>query len=136
MDLQYLFSAGMGGVAIIAATAVSVGAAYKFYVYYTEITLFNRVRQVEAVRAQDGLPSEVTITPEDLRLNPELADILGITDLNNNVNVALETNAHLEYIQFQETMIDHHYFLEHIVDYVFHLHFLEDIATFVFYFLT
>jgi len=135
MDLQSLFSAGMSGVAIIAATVVSVGVAYKFYVYYTEITLLNRVRQVEAVRAQDGLPSEVTITPEDLRLNPELADILGITDLNNNVNVALETNAHLEYIQFQETMIEHQHFLEHIVDYVFNLHILEDIATFVSIFL-
>jgi len=129
MDLQYLFDKGLSGVGLIVVTTVSVVAAYKIYVSYTEITLFNRVRQVEAVRAQDGLPSEVTITPEDLRLNPELVEILDISDLNNNVNVALETNAHLEYIQFQETMMDHHNLMEEIVSYIYHLHFLEDIVT-------
>jgi hypothetical protein len=136
MDLQYLIFKDISNVGIIAFAAVSVVAAYKFYVSYTEITLLNRVRQVEAVRAQDGLPSEVTITPEDLRLNPELADILEITDLNNNVNVALETNAHLEYIQFQETMIDHQNFLENLVVYIYNLHFLEDFFTFISLFVT
>src|ERR1700742_3967717 len=129
MELQYLINNGMSSVAIIAAAAVSVGVAYKFYVHYTETTLFNRVLQVETARAQNNLPSEVTITPEDLRLNPELAEILEITDLNNNV--ALETNAHLEYAQFQETMVVHQNLLENIVTYVYHLHFLEDIATFI-----
>jgi len=136
MDLQYLFSNWLSSVAIIATTVVSVGVVYKFYLYDKDITLFNRVKQVEAARAQKGLPSEVTITPEDLRLNPELADILGITDLNDNVNVALETNAHLEYIQFQETIVNHHNFLEDLVTYVYNLHFLEDFVTFVSYFLT
>ena len=67
MDLHYLFKDIISNVGIIAFAAVSVVAAYKIYISYTEITLLNRVRQVEAVRAQDGLPSEVTITPEDLR---------------------------------------------------------------------
>ena len=136
MNLQYLFNKDISNVGIIAIAAVSVVAAYKIYVSYTEITLLNRVRQVEAVKAQDGLPSEVIITPEDLRLNPELADILEITDLNNNVNVALETNAHLEYIQFQETMIEHHNFMEDLVVYIYNLHFLEDIFTYISLFLT
>jgi len=109
-------------------------AGYKFYIHFTQITLLNRVVQVEAARAQDGLPSEVTITPEDLRLNPELADILGITDLNSNVNVALETNAHLDYIQFQETVADQQNMIEHIVSYIYNFDFLEDIATIISFF--
>jgi len=118
MDLQLLFNKGISGVEIIAATVVCFGVAYKFYNYYTGTILLNRVRQVEAARAQDGLPSEVTITPEDLRLNPELADILEITDLNNNVNVALETNAHLEYTQFQESLMAQQNIIEFIVSYI------------------
>lgn len=136
MALQDLFSIGMSSVAIIAVATLSVGVAYKYYIYNTETTLLNRVRQVEAVRAQDGLPSEVTITPEDFRLNPELAEILGVTDLNNNVNVALETNAHLELIQFQETMEDQHNLMENITNYVLHTDFLEDIINFLLFYLT
>src|SRR6267378_47173 len=136
MELHQIFQQALGSVSLMIVAAVSVGASYYTYVCYTETTLFNRVRQVEATRAQEGLPSEVIITPEDLRLNPELVDILGITDLNNNVNVALETNAHLEYIQFQETMIEHHNFMEDLVVYIYNLHFLEDIFTYISLFLT
>jgi hypothetical protein len=133
MELQYLFNKGIGGVGLIVVAAVSVVAAYKCYYSYTELTLLWRVRQVEAVRAQDGLPSEVIITTEDLRLNPELADILEITDLNHNVNVALETNAHLEYLQFQET---HTNFIEDLLVYIYNFHFFEDLITYILNFVT
>ena len=132
MDIQYLFSNWFSSVAVVATTVVSVGIVYKFYLFDKNLTLLERVSKVEAARAEKGLPSEVTITPEDLRLNPELVDILGITDLNNNVNVALETKAHLEYTQFQEMVMDHNHFLDHFFDYFYHLFFLEDIVTFVF----
>ena len=131
MDLQHLFGMGLGSVGIIFTTVVSVGVVYKFYLYDKDLTLLDRVNKVEAVRAQKGLPSEVKITPEDFRLNPELVDILGITDLHESVNVTLETKAHFEYNQFQETLINHNNFLEDIFTYVYHLHFLEDIVTFV-----
>ena len=132
MDIQYLFSNWFSSVAVVATTVVYVGIVYKFYLFDKNLTLLERVSKVEAARAEKGLPSEVTITPEDLRLNPELVDILGITDLNNNVNVALETKAHLEYTQFQEMVMDHNHFLDHFFDYFYHLFFLEDIVTFVF----
>jgi len=115
LNFNFIFNQTFNNVSIIVGTVVSVALAYKIYISYTELTLFNRVRQVEAARAQEGLPSEVTITPEDLRLNPELADILGVTDVNNNINIALETNAHLEYIQFQDTILAHNLFIDNIV---------------------
>jgi len=118
LDLNYIFNQTFNSVSIIVATAVSVTLTYKFYFYITELTLLNRVRQVEAARAQEGLPSEVTITTEDLRLNPELADILGVTDVTNNINVALETSAHLDYIQFQETIYTHNLIIENIVTFI------------------
>jgi hypothetical protein len=118
LDLYEIFHQTFNNISIIVITTVSVGIAYKFYICYTNYTLLNRVIQVEAARAQDGLPSEVTITPEDFRLNPELAEILEVTDVNNNINVALETNAHLEYIQFQDTIFAHDLFLENAVAFV------------------
>jgi len=135
MELHQIFQQALGSVSLMIVAAVSVGASYYTYVCYTETTLFNRVRQVEATRAQEGLPSEVIITPEDLRLNPELVDILGITDLNNNVNVALETNAHLDYIQFQETVVSNHQFLEDVITMVSDLQFWGDVVTFISYYL-
>jgi len=118
MELHQIIQQSLGSISLIIVAVVSVGASCYTYVYYTENTLINRVRQVEATRAQQGLPSEVTITPEDLRLNPELVDILGITDLNSNVNVALETNAHLDYIRFQETMSAFYQFVENVITFI------------------
>jgi hypothetical protein len=115
LDLNYIFHNTFSNLSIVVVSTASIIIGYKFYISYRELTLFNRVRQVEAARVQEGLPSEVTITPEDLRLNPELVDILGVTDVNNNINIALETNAHLEYIQFQETIFNQNLLLDNIV---------------------
>jgi hypothetical protein len=118
LDLTPLFSSTLGTFSTIFTVTVSIAITYKFYFYDKEITLSDKVTQVEAARAQKGLPSEVTITPEDLRLNPELADILGVTDVNNPINITLETNAHLEYQQFQDTIQDHNNFIENTVEFL------------------
>jgi hypothetical protein len=117
LDLNLIFNQSFHNVSIIVGTVVSIGLAYKFYISYTEWTLFNRVRQVEAARALEGLPSDVTITPEDLRLNPDLADILGVTDVSQNINIALETSAHLDYLQFQETILNQSLFMDNVIIY-------------------
>jgi len=113
-----LFSSPLATFSTIFTVTVSIVITYKFYFYDKEITLSDRLAQVEAARAQKGLPTEVTITPEDFRLNPELADIFGVTGVNESINITLETNAHLEYQQFQETLQVHNNFIENTVQFV------------------
>jgi hypothetical protein len=62
-----------------------------------------RMAQTELARAQDNLPESVEISPQDLAANPELAEILGITeaDVGNNLNVTLQTQEQLEFVDLQ-----------------------------------
>jgi hypothetical protein len=66
----------------------------------------DRVKQAEAARAQEGLPSEVTLTPEDFEKNPELREIFGVTDADSNLNLALETIEHIDYQDNQDAAED------------------------------
>ena len=118
LDLSSFFSSPLGTFSTIFTVTVSIVITYKFYYYDKEITLSDKLAQVEAARAQKGLPTEVTITPEDFRLNPELVDILGVQGGNESVNITLETNAHLEYQQFQDTIQVHNNFIENTVQFV------------------
>lgn len=122
LDLNYIFSHSYGTFSLIFAATVSAVITYKFYNYDKGITLSNRLAKEEAARAQQGLPSEVTITPEDFRLNPELVDILDVSGVNESVNISLETKAQFEYFQFQETIQAHNNFIQSTVD------FLADLA--------
>ena len=89
-------------VIIISVSIASVGLALSWYNGYTANYLLSRVRQVEATRAQENLPNEVTLTPEDFKQNPELAEILEVTDVDNNLNLHLETVEHLEYLEHHQ----------------------------------
>ncbi len=135
IDLSPFFSSTLSTFSTIFTVTVSIVITYKFYFYDKEITLSNRVTQVDAARAQKGLPSEVTITPEDFRLNPELVDILGVTDVKNPINITLETNAHLEYQQLQETIQIHNNFIENTVEFLSQfttMSSISEIVTFIF----
>jgi hypothetical protein len=131
LDLNLIFSNSYGTISLIFTATVSAVITYKFYNYDKEITLLNRLTKVEAVRAEKGLPSEVTITPEDFRLNPELVDILDVTGVNESVNISLETKAQFEYLQFQETVQAQNNFIESTVELfsnIVHSNILETIA--------
>jgi hypothetical protein len=105
---------------IIIVTVISVGVAYKLYNRYATIYYINRVRQVEAERAQENLPTEVSLTPEDFRLNPELAEIFEVTDLDNELDLNLETNEQLNVQEHLDNNMDFIFgteeFLEHLGD--------------------
>ena len=51
------------------------------------------VRPIDSARAAEGLPTEVTLTAEDFRNNPELADIFDVTD-GNDLTFNLEGEDH------------------------------------------
>ncbi len=65
------------------------------------------VRQEDTTRVEEGLPTDVTLSPEDFAANPELAEIFGITDTNVNLDIALESNEHFEAVQNQAASIDY-----------------------------
>jgi hypothetical protein len=87
---------------LIIISIITVGVAYAMYHSYKEHHLLNRLITVETEREQEGLPNEVTLTPEDFRLNPELVEMFGITDVDNNLGFDLQTNEHLEYLEAHE----------------------------------
>ena len=108
--LKILFNSNFDDYIIIASTIAAVGLAFSLYNSYTEHKIINRINQVEAAREQEGLPNNVTLTPEDFRQNPELAEIFN-TDTDKNLNLNLETIEHIELIENQGAAID-------IMDYI------------------
>jgi uncharacterized protein YpuA (DUF1002 family) len=59
------------------------------------------VRPTDLSRLEEGLPTDVSLTPEDFAANPELAEIFGVTDTNTNLNLNLESDQHFEAVQTQ-----------------------------------
>lgn len=84
-----------------------IGLTVCFIYSYRQITYVPNVtpvRQIDTTRVEEGLPTDISLSPEDFRDNPELAEIFGITDSNTNLDVALESNEHFEQVQNQELM--------------------------------
>jgi hypothetical protein len=70
--LNILFNSNFDDHIIIVSTIAAVGLAFSLYNSYTEHKIINRINQADAAREHEGLPNDVTLTPEDFRLNPEL----------------------------------------------------------------
>jgi len=60
-------------------------------------------RQVDTTRVNQGLPTDITLTPEDFRAHPELAEIFEVEDTENNLNLTLESQEYLEMLESQHT---------------------------------
>jgi hypothetical protein len=132
LDLDALAS-----IIILAGTAASALLLVSFFGNYIRCVSIARMRQEEAVRAQEGLPNDLAFTAEDLRENPELAEMFGVTDVNNDLHLNLETNAHLEYLNLQNldgfNIMDH---LDLFNDFQHYLHtYANDVFNFIFSFL-
>jgi uncharacterized protein (DUF58 family) len=67
----------------------------------------NLERQIDSTRVQEGLPTDVTITPEDFRAHPELAEIFDVSDTETNLDVILESQEHLEMLEAQSADISY-----------------------------
>jgi len=80
-------------------TITVIGISIGIINSYNEFGNIIRLRQVDATRVLEGLPTDVTLTPEDFIANPELAEIFGVTGTDTNLEIALESNEHFEFIQ-------------------------------------
>lgn len=64
------------------------------------------INQIDTTRVNEGLPTDMTISPEDFAADPELAEIFGITENNTMLNVNLESNEYFEEVQNQIEIIN------------------------------
>jgi hypothetical protein len=77
--------------------AILLISSYRQY----QIDNATTVRPIDTTRVEEGLPTDMTLTPEDFLADPELAEIFGITDPNTNLDINLESNEHFEEVQNQ-----------------------------------
>lgn len=87
----------------ICYTLAISGMTFCLILSYRRMINDTRVRQLEidTTRVDEGLPTDMTLTPEDFLANPELAEIFGVTDDNTNLDLMLESNEHFEEVQNQ-----------------------------------
>jgi hypothetical protein len=116
--LNLLFNQNFDSLVIIVSAITTVGLALSLYNGYTEHYYINRVHQAEAARVQEGLPNQITLTPEDFAKNPELAEILEVTDVNKDLNLNLETIEHIEHLENQDAAIEVMDIIEVIEDFL------------------
>jgi hypothetical protein len=92
---------------VLSFTVAIIGITFCLINSFNEFGNVTRVRQVDTTRVHEGLPTDVSLTPEDFRAHPELAEIFDVTDTNTNLNIALESNEHYEFIQNQLAAVDY-----------------------------
>src|SRR6266478_4675932 len=88
---------------LIATTIISVGIAYKIYDNCIIIFLYFYI-------------NELILPLEEFKQDPDLLELFGITDIDNNLDLTIETNEHLEYLEYQEAVADEFNPLDFIID--------------------
>lgn len=91
----------------ITVTVAVIGITYGIISSLRELDTVIMERPVDTTRIHEGLPTDLTLTPEDFSANPELAEIFDISDTDNNLNIILESNEHFELVQDQIAAIDY-----------------------------
>jgi uncharacterized protein (DUF58 family) len=79
--------------------------------YFHHMDGVNVERQIDTTRVNAGLPTDVTLTPEDFRNNPELAEIFDVSDTETDFDIALESQEHLEMLENQYADISYNNFM-------------------------
>lgn len=101
--LNIISNLNLDNVILITVTiTISIsGITYIIFRTNNQFSFLTRVSELDPIRIQQGLPTDVTLTPEDFIENPELAEIFDVTDPNTYLDVPLESNQHFEYVQDQ-----------------------------------
>jgi len=112
--LIFLSNLNLENYTALAVTVTVIGITFTLFNSYGYLNDYNihRPRPVDTARAQEGLPTEVTLTPEDFMRNPELAQIFEGVDVNENLDLLLESNEHYEQVENQYAAIDHNNLME------------------------
>jgi|SRR6266436_9078100 len=105
---------------ILSVTIAVVGVSLTLINSYTEFDNVTRERVVDSTRVLEGLPTDVTLTPEDFINHPELAEMFDVTNTNKNFDLVLESNEHFE--ETRDLAVDHenlNTLLDVIIDFYF-----------------
>lgn len=96
-----LINFNLDNILILCYTITFLGVTYNVIIRYRALNNATMVSERDTTRVNEGLPTDMSLTPEDFAANPELAEIFGITDTNTNLDIALESNEHFEQVQNQ-----------------------------------
>jgi hypothetical protein len=96
-----LYTLNQDNFMILICALTFLGLTYTVIHSYRTLNNATMVSQIDTTRVNEGLPTDMSLTPEDFAANPELAEIFGITDTNTNLDVTLESNEHFEQVQNQ-----------------------------------
>jgi hypothetical protein len=99
---------------VVVITVTVIGITFILFNSYGYMHYFNinRPRPIDTTRVHEGLPVEVTLTPEDFMRNPELAQIFEGADVNQNLDLILESNEHFEEVENQFAAVDYNTLME------------------------
>lgn len=92
--------------------------AHRWYVIYTHNNLLNRMVETRLVRAEEGQAMDLTLTAEEFREQPGLANIFGPLEEGEDLNINLETQQEVEFIEFQLEQLDPRNLLEITGDHI------------------
>jgi hypothetical protein len=96
-----LINFNLDNILILCYTITFLGVTYNVIIRYIALNNATMVSEIDTTRVNEGLPTDMSLTPEDFAADPELAEIFGITDTNTNLDIALESNEHFEQVQNQ-----------------------------------
>jgi hypothetical protein len=94
---------------LLSVVITVIGASYSLFNNYTAFDDIPRERVVDSTRVHEGLPTDVTLTPEDFANHPELAEMFEVANTNNNFDLVLESNEHFE--RMQDLAVAHDYLI-------------------------
>jgi hypothetical protein len=105
--LSFLSSQNFDNFIALSITITIIGMTFCIINNLREFDNVVMERQIDSTRVHEGLPTDITLTPEDFRTHPELAEMFGVTDTDTNLDLILESNEHFELVQNQLAAIDY-----------------------------
>jgi hypothetical protein len=104
-NLKFLTDQNFNSLLIISVTIAVIGVSLTLINSYTEFDDVTGERVIDTTRVHEGLPTDVTLTPEDFINHPELAEMFDVTNTNKNLDLVLESNEHFE--ETRDLAVDH-----------------------------
>jgi len=87
---------GIGSLIMMVGTVASLVFTASLFSNFINIINANRVRPIDLTRVQQGLPTDVSVNPNEIT-DPELLRHLGVRE-GENIHFALESNEHSQYL--------------------------------------
>jgi hypothetical protein len=128
---------GIGNLIMLVGTVASIVLIASLFSNYITMNQVSE-RAIDLTRAHQGLPTDVSIDPSDFTSAAEYADFMATLAQGgaNNVNIALESSEHSQYLDFQEAAINPIDYIDLLEPFRNHMYLhANDIFQYIFFFL-